>query len=589
MGTHALSAKVFKVLALCITFALTFVSLTLATGGAAKAAEGNITDKAGSIVITKLTDPTDAAAAGTSLPVQTPAGARPLSGVKFNIKKVEPINLATSEGWELVSKIQKAINAKPTQPLATTIAEIQDPATQTALRLEEKAPEIVTNDSGQVTYTVPQGELGLYLIEELADPTSTHNLLTKAAPFLVTVPFPATGTGSENGWNYNVHVYPKGTASEVSKTSDNEGAKQVGDNMAWYVAFTIPKLQKDITNFRFEDKIDSGTEYQAVEAKILTPTSGRIFPKDELVAAYKNTDPGQSVDIAFDSVPAAGKVSPLNVTISNSNEVQKLREHVNKQLVVKLTVKVTGVIPDGIANSGGAGKNNQWAKGFFSDADGEKGPFVPSGPGEPDKAKWGSPYVRTFTQPTPGTKRPVDNVKFKVIRYTGDTEDEQAVKQAVAQCQQDLKSAADPTNSKCELVKISDKGEQFTAITRRTSSEYASIDIDLPDGTYYLVMTDPTPGYKWHAPRKFVLEGPGKLTHYDPTNDNPTVLNLTAREAWDIELVRRAPGEENDGLPELPLTGASGQLILAVSGAAVLMGATGTFLVAARRKKNENH
>lgn len=554
MGTRTPSMTLTRVFALVVAFMLAIVALP------AMAADGtaNIKENAQSkIIVHKLSEPSAAAAAGTSHEVAAPAGSRPLKDVEFSVQKITGINLLEQEGWTKLAALKTAFEATPTADTITGQGLTLEPATTQR-----------TQADGSATFNV--GAIGVYLVTEGAD-HGNNGITSVAKPFLVTVPFPSKDAAS--GWNYEVHVYPKNTASLVEKTFDGNGATKVGDVVKWYVSFTIPG-QQNITSFKFTDKIDTDTHYVGVSAKILPADTDKANFGTAFASGTAVNVVAKTTGLESDGSPSApGQMGTVEATIADG---AMLMNHRNKKLVVELQVKIADkVTGGGIVNSGGPNASDQWASGVFyngnenvdpGDPNGPK-PVVPGGDGAPTPAPWSTVDILAQTPGGGGDNTvPVEGAKYKIFK------------------DKDAAKACATSGDRCDEAVVVGKDGRTEIVTDKNGNG----TFTLPNGDYYIVQVETPPGFKkLPDPIKFELNGPETLTPYTnyEGSDKGTPVDII-NDKWKINVDKQTPGgTAGDILPSLPMTGASGQVLLALAGSAVLLTAMGTFLVAMRRKK----
>lgn len=122
-----------------------------------------------------------------------------------------------------------------------------------------------------VKKTVAQGadftglKIGVYKVTEIVDPSLTG--LVPAQPFLVFVP---TTNPTGNGWNYDVHVYPKNSKVDVEKKVKDDDV-QAGQQITYTVDGQAPqfnKVDKKLTKFWFEDQLDKRVNFTKEDAEV---------------------------------------------------------------------------------------------------------------------------------------------------------------------------------------------------------------------------------------------------------------------------------------------------------------------------------
>lgn len=105
--------------------------------------------------------------------------------------------------------------------------------------------------SGAV-HTFDELPVGLYLLRETVAPAS----YTPAADSLVFVPM--TNYDDRTEWNYDVHVYPKNSKTEVVKEVEDAG-QHAGDTLRYTITSDIPNLAGEnttISEYEVQDNLD---------------------------------------------------------------------------------------------------------------------------------------------------------------------------------------------------------------------------------------------------------------------------------------------------------------------------------------------
>ncbi|WP_029145649.1 SpaH/EbpB family LPXTG-anchored major pilin [Microbacterium luticocti] len=237
-----------------------------------------------------------------------PSGAKPIGGVEFTVQKVTNIDLTTNAGWKATEGLKPGDIAPGDLGTARTLT---------------------TDRTGLATGSF--AEMGVYLVTEAKAPA---NVVGKAAPFLVTLPFPHAG-----GWLTTLNVYPKNVvASDPHKTVDDSGATGLGDTVTWTVTATVPNLapEQTVRSFTVSDTLDGRLAAPAAKDVAVTfAVKGVNVPLS--ANHYSVTVNGPKVVVAF---TAAGRA-----LLSTS-------DHQGGVVSVKIPTAVTGIGGDGdIPNS----------------------------------------------------------------------------------------------------------------------------------------------------------------------------------------------------------------------------------------------
>lgn len=239
----------------------------VALGTAAQAAVGPDQPDApssGSLTIHKyLGQPTNPALPNNGTDLNpAPENDKPADGVEFTIQQVGvqddedcvPIGLKTPAGWDQVAA---ATAGAPALPYC----------------LKDVANGTKSTVGGVAEFTGL--DLGLYYVTEGED-TGGNNIVRKASPFYVTVPYPsgeqAVGENTVVEWTYKVHVYPKNATADVpTKTIDEtQHGLKVGDKVTWTITQTVPTLHEGdkFTQAQITDVLDSRLTLDSATIKL---------------------------------------------------------------------------------------------------------------------------------------------------------------------------------------------------------------------------------------------------------------------------------------------------------------------------------
>jgi fimbrial isopeptide formation D2 family protein/LPXTG-motif cell wall-anchored protein len=287
----------------------------LASGSAAQAAEddpppvGNIVGTEGTLTIHKHAgNPTGD---GNGQEIDDTNLGIGVDGIEFTIARVSggspsaPINLTTTAGWDLAKTASDGFN-----PTTGAL-----PAGFTSATVDTWT----TSGGGIATGTLP---FGLYLVTEVANDA----VESPAAPFLVSIPYPSSGT-----WLYNVHVYPKNelkdiTTKTVSTPVSTSGAPAVveGSRVTWTITAAVPRVDDNIVeNFTITDPLDGKLKYVSAVVKLdgVTLTAGANTYSLTHTGADATTGQGGTVVIDLVGTTLAGLKTGQVVTVELVTEV----------------------------------------------------------------------------------------------------------------------------------------------------------------------------------------------------------------------------------------------------------------------------
>ncbi|WP_024963341.1 SpaH/EbpB family LPXTG-anchored major pilin [Trueperella pyogenes] len=478
--------------------ALALVAAVLALPKAEAATTGNLdTNKQGSITIIKTKNPSAEGTTHGDGTKQTPTpGSGPIQGVSFTVAKVEAINLSTNDGWETAQGLNVAADG------TVTTADGKKLDTVDTKTLEQ------TDDKGMTK--ADKLPIGVYLVTETSAPT---NVARKAAPFLVTVPFPNSKVAG--GWIYDVVVYPKNTVldNEDLPIKTLDVAKPTyfpGDKIVWNITQKVPQL-------------GAGEKLSAYKIT------------DQLPKKQVNTVAEDNIKVeVLDAEGGKVQITP-KVTVSAENLVTIDFKDVLAQLNSGYTVNVTieAVIADTVD---GPIKNQSVTT--VNDNEFKSRPTKDSGTEDPlpTSADFTTLTIKKVDRQGDGAL-PLNNAVFTVTP-------------ANAEGNGPLEGAPVKT------LTTGDAGVDGQAIQKLAAGKYWVVETTAPVG--FVI----SPEWKTGKAVDVSVDSPGNLT----------VINLNAKEA------------EGGLLPNLPLTGAQGAVLLTLLGLAIVAIAVGTGFVSVRRR-----
>ncbi|MCI7552097.1 MAG: SpaH/EbpB family LPXTG-anchored major pilin [Actinomycetaceae bacterium] len=469
-----------------ILVALIVAALALFGAGAvapvAFAADGNIdANRTGSLTVHKYANP----ATGTMDPdgTGTSPSTDPIAGVVFSYAKVTDVNLATNEGWTAVQSLTVDADGKVAGTGGT------EHATDPAVNMD------ATNAQGEAT--VSGLPIGVYLVQEVSAPAT---VTTKSAPFLVTIPYPDT----QQGWLYDVHVYPKNTVLTSDETPlkvvDNPGAVHFpGETISWTITQKIPQLAADetLTAFTITDQLPTGVN--TVNTSDVTVTLAD--------AAGQPVTAQPSVSVSDDNVVA---VTYDDLAVLKSGYT--------------VTVKISAVVSEGFAGS----LSNQ----SITNINGVEFKSAPAQDVEP------TPTVTVFSSLTinkvDGEDKALDGATFTI----------------------------QPANANGDGPDPAYPAKTLTTANGGTLTQTLAV------GNYWVTETKAPTGFEIAPEWKN-----GKLVTVSADATTQTVTNVKT---------------DTSRLPDLPLTGAQGLILLTILGIAIVAIAIGTGFVSVRRSKIQN-
>ncbi len=230
----------FLPIVMAVAFALSLIPL------GSMAAPGPI-PSTGDLTIHKylMEDVSSADATGTGTTADAaniPNDAEVLEGITFKLYKV---TIGTDGVYPL---------GKVTPDSFTTPTSITDENGTTFAVVAAATPSVTTDAAGEAKASaLPQG---IYFVVEQTDPRVT----SPADPFVVAVPM--TNVAGD-GWNADVHVYPKNEALTITKTTPDPSV-QVGDKVEFTLTASVPSNLADASKYNIVDTLPTELDYSSL-------------------------------------------------------------------------------------------------------------------------------------------------------------------------------------------------------------------------------------------------------------------------------------------------------------------------------------
>lgn len=412
-------------------------------------------------------------------------------------------------------------------------------------------------------------KVGAYLICE-GDTTDAMKgaekvkVRTKAKPFIVTLPLPTGGDAAapENTtWNYTPHVYPKNELSALpTKEMDVPANAVTGAENAVTITITsrIPTLATGtfFNYFALEDTM----------VKELKPANSDYTFEVETGQTYTVGD-DYSVYTKYDGNDS----SIIRVGLTRKG-LDKLAQDAGKTVTFKFKVTMTGYP----ANGKFINKSKSYIK---TGEESEPTPPTPENPPTPDippsesddivASTWGK--LRAIKLDAKNQAKHLEGAEFKLWAFP--VTDDIAEK-----CEQGATLAK---KAGATQVMNATGGELILRSNAQGIIEQDALHIDTKKAT---LPTQPAPATK----RCFYLEEITAPAGYTlPAGDavlTPVVVNS---EVADPDATAVKINNTPHSVPDLPLTGANGQLLMSIIGGALMLGSFGTYLVVRRRRAEQ--
>lgn len=328
----------------------------------------------------------------------------------------------------------------------------------------------------------------------------------------------------ETGWVYDVHAYPKNGEATIEKSIEQQQETGLGSVVKFPVTAPIPTVGDAWTGFAIRDTLDA-----------------RLAPA--AAADIAVTADGTALDASYYEITISGQQITMNFTAAG---VAWLNEGPNAQAGTKIQVVFAGTVTS-LGNGTITNDAQLWVNnpGF----DPSTNPPIPSNEVE---THWGSLAVQKRAAGTTGTEGRLNGAVFEVYN---------AVDPYAADC-----STAEATGDAVVVngeTSFASQNGGVIAIPGLFVSDNVNPVIDAQQRCYVLKEIAAPAGYVLPAdPFTAVVVKIGQTT----VSDNVEILNT------------------QQDVPELPLTGAAGQVMLIAAGAAAVAVAAGLVLMNRRRQ-----
>ncbi|GAA0202275.1 SpaH/EbpB family LPXTG-anchored major pilin [Glutamicibacter creatinolyticus] len=488
--------------------------------------------------------------------------ANPISGVSFTAYPIDSLDLRQPTAWDALSEID------PLTAASCPALNVPGTASLDGQRLGTGRPFGATNAQG--ISTLGNLPVAAYLVCETGA-TATANIAEPANPFIVTVPFPdnqASAPSNSGGWIYNVHAYPKnGKAVSALKTVDGGHELGLGAELRFPTTTGIPRIADDA---------------QFLNYTVTDPMDPRLDPTGVASVSVGGT----AVDPSYYSVER-----DRNVLIVSFNQagLAWLKLQGGKDVVTVFTGTVTSLA----AVEGTGLQEGRIFNQAFLTTDHEVRATPPSTPELPP-LKPGEPIVPTDPVDPQNPFNPFDpkdpdlpptTPSNVVTSHWGDLrlfkQDANAAGTGLNGAEFRVYEAAAPYAGTCSIERADASAP--LSVEGRTTFTSASGVVKVPG----LFVSDSENPAVNAAKRCYVVEEVTAPAGFIlPTGDaalKPVAVSIGATAGYDLTL-----DNTKQDMPALPLTGAQGQLLLMIGGAALLIIGIGTTILVLKRAKHNS-
>ncbi|WP_406711162.1 SpaH/EbpB family LPXTG-anchored major pilin [Trueperella pyogenes] len=494
----------------------------------------------------------------------------PLQNVKFDLYKVEGVDLTTNKGWEA---------AKALYERKVSVADLQKGIEGTEFKFVKHEKSGVTNASGEAKI---EAKVGLYLVvENLGESTDikgggkTYSAaqITGINPFLVTLPM--TNPDKRDSWMYDVHVYPKNQAAEMTKEvlDGNQGKKdqdgyKIGENITYRLESTINVVDSnqdgkvdgdDLGYYYVKDAMSENLKYVSATLTIV-PTTGNETKLVETTDYVKNENKLEGKNVVGFSLTKEG--------------LEKLAKAAGGKLRTEIVTTVSSMPADGqVKNQASFYPNNYpWTNsGKTPPKPGTPPNTPPNTPPDVPSNEVISKYGDIVIKKVNAEGALLDGAEFGVYRAVKNKASDAYTCAGVDYKAAPIAKTDTPTKGGIALI----KGLQLSNWRNDSSAAKGLIEDQKQYYSYCLVETKSPDGYQLLAePIEFDLTEAGAVA------DLTQYAQADPKAGQGLKVVNQPDNLKN----KLPLTGGQGIALISGLGVVLVGGGAGYYVYSNRRK-----
>lgn len=495
-----------------------------------------------------------------------------LQNVKFDVYMVNDVNLTTNEGWKAAQNLHEC-KVSVSDVLQSTIV-CKDKSFGIS-----KAGSGLTNSFGAAK--IDKLPVGLYLVvEDLAGSkdikgegkTYKPEQITGINPFLVTLPM--TNPDSRDSWMYDVHVYPKNQAAEITKEvldgnqgEENQDGYKIGQNITYRLESTINVVDsnqdgkvdgQDLGYYYVKDQLSDNVEHVSSTLTIVPPRGNPVL-----------------LNASDDYIFAIDKSNHIGFSLTESG-LNKLAQAAGGKLRTDIVAKVSSVPADGqIKNRASFYPNNYpWtSRGLTPPKPGDTPPnSPPNTPPDVPSNEVVSKYGDIIINKVNADGKSLKGAEFAVYRATFES-------YAAGYTCKGVNFQADPiartANATDDNGLAMIQGLQLSDWRNDSHEESGLIENEKEYYSYCLVETKSPDGYQLLAePIEF------DLTHEGAIADLKELVGKALKPGQGLKVVNQPDNLKN----KLPLTGGQGIALISGLGVVLVGGGVGYYVYSNRRK-----
>lgn len=498
-------------------------------------------------------------------------GGTPVGDVTFTYFPITGLDLKTTDAWHKLSELQ----------VPTGVCDGMSAGKSGTIGGYAFGPgvDMPATDANSGDTTINNLAIGAYLICETAAPSTVKK---KSLPFVATLPSPRP---DNKGWTYDVHAYPKNTVIQPATKTVQTDVTKLGvendDQVTFKIRAKVPQLSASANGQGAKDEF---FKYFMLGDSLVEGYSNGKIASVQIADDADGT--GASV-IGTENYVATDSTTPNNQTphwlsVSfNAAGLSYLKGNPNKYVIVTITVKVTGL---------GQANGNLGNTGYFIvDTETTDNPTPPT-PTTP-------PITPPNTPGQPPTPHDPDDDPIiptnKVVTTWGQAK---LKKHAADQAKTPLKDAvfeiyeAKVQDATCSSTEIPEVNPVKVSIAGESTFTSDQNGIVLVKGLFVGEGTATAPNEPTAAPtyRCYVFKEITAPAGYVLPAGDQALKAVKVEPGTMADAVAPTFKNTQVSVPELPLTGANGQVLMIVGGAASVLLAGGIALVSRRRRAMED-
>lgn len=243
-----------------------------------------------------------------------------ISGVEFTYYKLGLDLKKDNKDWDKLGKFTGSV------PQDACTAEGLEKLKKEFPKMETEGKKVTTDSSGKAK--IENLDLDGYLVCETNAPA---NVIDRAAPFIVTLPYPYTSDGrgdkdKTTKWIYDVHVFPKNAKTRLNKTVEqqqNHGFS-IGSEVRFPVTAEVPRIADGRTfkHFYLVDPMDPRFKKDSLKVPSVTLDGTLLENNKDYVVTVKE----HMVTVSFtrQGLEKLAKSAGKKVVAVFSGELEKL-------------------------------------------------------------------------------------------------------------------------------------------------------------------------------------------------------------------------------------------------------------------------